>query len=66
MTFTSPILAHSKCVNEIPTHADSVRMAQNLVFDLPLADSMVPFACHAGQTIRTRIRIMAVRILTDS
>ena len=79
MTLTSPVLAHSKCVNEIPTHADSVRMAQNLVFDLPLADSMagralwqpladsmVPFACHAGQTTRTRIRIMAVRILTDS
>ena len=27
---------------------------------------VVPLACHAGQTTRTRIRIMAVRILTHS
>ena len=27
---------------------------------------VVPFACHASQTTRTRIRFMAVRILTDS
>ena len=40
LTHTFAILAHSKCVNEIPTHANFVRMAQNLVFDLPLADPL--------------------------
>ena len=58
MTLTSPVLAHSKCVNELPTHADSVRMAQNLVFDLPLADSM------AGRALWQPLRRLTVRILT--